>query len=119
MLPLVPFAIGLLTGAAAIQLWRVDKTRLGLGKARKKIREATVSGLNKIESSSAAMRERLAANAEAEAEAVAEVTDKAVTETKVPPAAAPAVDKKPAAKRAPARKKAAAPTAAPEQGATS
>ena len=56
MLPLVPFAIGLLTGAAAIKIWRVDKTRLGLGKAKEKIREATVSGLNKLESSSAAMR---------------------------------------------------------------
>lgn len=113
MLPLVPFAIGLLTGAAAIQVWRIDKTRQGLGKAREKIREATVSGLNKLESSSAAMRGRLASDTEPDTEVVAA----AVAE--VPPATAPAARKKPAAKRAPARKKAAAPAAAPDEGAAS
>lgn len=114
MLPLVPFAVGLLAGAAAIQLWRVDKTRLGLGKARKKIREATVSGLNKIESSSAAMRERL----ESAPEAAAEVVDAAVTEV-VADVAAPVAEKKPAARRARPRKKAAPPATVGDEGAAS
>ena len=59
MLPLLPFAAGLVTGAFAIKLWRNDKARETLGTAKDKLRLATAGGLARIESSSAAMRERL------------------------------------------------------------
>lgn len=72
MLPLLPFVAGIATGALAIKLWRSDKSGFGLdkaetkiraatGSAQKKLRNATVSGLEAIEHSSAAMRERLTA----------------------------------------------------------
>jgi hypothetical protein len=70
MLPLLPFVAGIATGALALKLWRTDKSKLKLDQAQekirgasdtaqKKLRAATVSGLEAIEHSSAAMRERL------------------------------------------------------------
>lgn len=59
MLPLLPFAAGLLAGAVTIKLWRNDKTRTNIDSAKKKLREATVSGLNALEHSSASVRQRL------------------------------------------------------------
>ncbi len=70
MLPLLPFVAGIATGALALKLWRADKSKLKLDQAQekiraagdstqKKLRSATVSGLEAIEHSSAAMRERL------------------------------------------------------------
>jgi hypothetical protein len=61
MLPWLPFAAGMVTGAVAIKLLRTDSTRVGLDKAQEKLRNATVSGLAAIEGGSAAFRERLAA----------------------------------------------------------
>lgn len=72
MLPLIPFAAGLLAGAAAIRLFRSDKARTGLnkaraslGKAEDQLREVAVSGLTAVESSSARLRERLSTTADA------------------------------------------------------
>lgn len=59
MLPLLPFAVGIATGALAIKLWRNDKTRETLDNAGARLRQATASGLSRLETSSAAMRERL------------------------------------------------------------
>lgn len=68
MLPLLPFAAGILAGAAAVRLLRDQRTRLdldklrnSLGKAQETLREAAVSGLAGIEHSSARAKERLSA----------------------------------------------------------
>lgn len=63
MLPLLPFAAGIATGALAIKLWRNQTTRAGIDKAQDKLRQATVSGLEAIEHSSAKVRAKLAAPA--------------------------------------------------------
>lgn len=70
MLPLIPFAAGILTGAVALRLLRsnkartgLDKARSGLGQAQEKLRGAAISGLSAIETTSARTRERLAAGA--------------------------------------------------------
>lgn len=85
MLPLLPFAAGLLAGAVSVKLLRSDKTRDGLNAAKTRLRAATVSGLNKLEHSTAAVRERLASADEAPAAPAAEAA--AGVE---PPASAPA-----------------------------
>ena len=59
MFPLLPFAVGLLTGAAGVRLLRNDKAKIQLAKAQDRLREATVSSLNAIETSSARLRTRL------------------------------------------------------------
>ena len=89
MFPLLPFAVGLLTGAAGIRLLRNEKAQKQLDKAQDRLREATVSSLNAIENSSARLRSRLDQPAEA-----------------TPPAAIAKTPRKPAAPR----KKAAAAT---------
>lgn len=72
MLPLLPFAAGLLAGAVAVKLLRAprtreeldkvqDKARHGLEKAQDKLRDAAISGLAAVENSSAAMKLRLSA----------------------------------------------------------
>lgn len=60
MFPLLPFAAGLLTGAVATRLLKVDKARLGFHKAQDRVREATVSSLAVIEHTSAELRAKLA-----------------------------------------------------------
>lgn len=102
MLPLLPFAAGLVTGAVAIKLWRQDKTRHTLDKARSSLRDATVNGLARLEHSSAAIRERLTGESEAEAlpaQAANDATEPAPT---IIPATSPA-------KRPPRRRKASPP----------
>lgn len=102
MLPLLPFALGLLTGATAIRLLKsdsarsgLDKAKSGLGKAQDHLRDAAVSGLAAIEHSSARARDRLSGRPEAAAAAAT-------------PAVEPAAEA--AAKPAPKpRRKAAAP----------
>lgn len=117
MLPLLPFAAGLLTGAVVVKLWRKDKTSLQLDTARDKIREATVSGLSRLESSSARMRDRLSA-VEATAPAATEAPLAPATPAKASTKArarkpAPAADSTPKRRR---RTKAIAPASAPEAG---
>jgi hypothetical protein len=105
MLPLLPFAAGLLAGAVAVRLMRSegtragleklqDKTRGGLGKAQDKLRDATLSGLSAVENSSAAMRRRLSAGKDAAPQAAVPAQPDA-------PSALDAAPAKP--KRAPAR----------------
>jgi hypothetical protein len=59
MFPLLPFAVGLITGAASVRLLRNEKTKKQLAKAQDRLREATVTSLNAIETSSARLRTRL------------------------------------------------------------
>ena len=59
MFPLLPFAVGLLTGAAGVRLLRNEKAKIQLAKAQDRLREATVTSLNAIETSSARLRTRL------------------------------------------------------------
>lgn len=115
MLPLVPFALGLLSGAAAVGLLRsdrskagFDKAKAGLGAARAQLRGAALSGLSAIEASSARARDRLSATGESETSVQPEV-------------AAPAVEPTPAPRRKAASPRKRAPkTAAPKgEGAAS
>ena len=64
MFPILPFAVGLLTGAAGVRLLRNEKAKIQLAKAQDRLREATVTSLNAIETSSARLRTRLDQTAE-------------------------------------------------------
>lgn len=68
MYPLLPFAVGLLTGALGIRLLKAGRTRATLDKAQERLREATVSSLSAIEHSSAQLRARLVTEPEAPTE---------------------------------------------------
>ena len=61
MLPLIPFAVGILTGVAAVKLVRNEKAKKGLECAQERLQNATVSSLAAIELSSARLRQRLQA----------------------------------------------------------
>lgn len=72
MFPLLSFIAGLVTGAVAVRALRsaaagerLDKVqeqaRAGLETTRSKLRDAAVAGLTAVESSSAAMKQRLIA----------------------------------------------------------
>ncbi|WP_238996003.1 hypothetical protein [Azotobacter chroococcum] len=60
MFHIIPFAVGIVTGAVILKLLRSDKTQEGLEKAQGGLRSATVSSLEAIESASAKARARLA-----------------------------------------------------------
>lgn len=109
MYPLLPFAVGLVTGALGIRLLKAGKTRATLDKAQERLREATVSSLSAIEHSSAHLRAKLAADSElplepaAQAQAQAAPTEaqsKVQPESKVTPEskAAPRRRRKPASR---------------------
>lgn len=59
MFPLLPFAVGLVTGAVAIKLVRSGKAKKQIEDTQDYLRHATISGLNAIEQSSARLRDRL------------------------------------------------------------
>jgi hypothetical protein len=63
MLPLLPFAAGLIAGAAVVKIAKNDKTKANLDKAQNRLKEATVNGLTVIEQSSAKLRGKLTAEA--------------------------------------------------------
>lgn len=96
MLPLLPFAAGLLAGAVAIRLLRnaktregldkvQDKARHGLEKTQDKLRDAAISGLAAVENSSSALKQRLSA---AKADAPQDAPQPAASPAEsVPPAA--------------------------------
>lgn len=65
MFPIIPFAVGVVTGAVVLKLFRSDKTQEGLEKAQGGLRDATVSSLQAIENASARARSRLAGKREA------------------------------------------------------
>jgi hypothetical protein len=103
MFPLFPFVAGVLTGAVALRLIKTDKTKAGLEKAQDKLRGATVSSLEAIESASARVRQRLAADdaeASTTAEAVADVVAPA-TAPEAPPRTRAGSAPKTSAKAAP------------------
>ncbi|MCG5517409.1 MULTISPECIES: hypothetical protein [unclassified Ectothiorhodospira] len=60
MIPLLPFAAGIITGAVAVRLLKTDRTRKTLHQAGDRLRDATVSSLEGIENTSARARRRLA-----------------------------------------------------------
>ncbi|MFC0712002.1 hypothetical protein [Azorhizophilus paspali] len=64
MFHIIPFAVGVATGAALLKLLKSDKTQEGLDKAQGDLREATVSSLQAIERASARARARLGEKAE-------------------------------------------------------
>ncbi|ACO78459.1 hypothetical protein AvCA_22680 [Azotobacter vinelandii CA] len=66
MFHIIPFAVGVATGAALLKLLKSEKTQEGLDKAQGGLREATVSSLQAIEKASARARARLGEKAEAE-----------------------------------------------------
>ncbi|MCK0512359.1 hypothetical protein [Aromatoleum buckelii] len=103
MYPLLPFAVGLVTGALGIRLLKAGKTRATLDKAQERLREATVSSLSAIEHSSAHLRAKLATDAEPPLETAAQVQAAPTpAESKVKPEskAAPRRRRKPASGRA-------------------
>ncbi|GAB3375538.1 hypothetical protein [Azotobacter armeniacus] len=59
MFHIIPFAVGIVTGAVVLKLFKSDKTQEGLEKAQGSLRGATVSSLEAIESASARARARL------------------------------------------------------------
>lgn len=72
MFHLIPFAAGVVVGAAVIKLFKGDTTRKSLDKAGNSLRGATVSSLEAIEGASARARARLTRPREAEEQAAPE-----------------------------------------------
>lgn len=90
MFPLLPFAVGLLTGAAGVRLLRNEKAKIQLAKAQDRLREATVTSLNAIETSSARLRTRLDQTAEPAPSAAPKPTPRKAAPRKKAAAATPA-----------------------------
>lgn len=124
MLPLLPFAAGIVAGALGIQALKKTKptehlgslgasAKSGLDKAGTGLRDATVSGLSALERSSASLRTRLSSEDKApsdegvDAVAAAPVADPEPEE----PAKAPKAKKAAPRRKAAPRKKTAASTA--------
>ena len=84
MFPLIPFAVGILTGVAAVKLVRNEKAKKGLESAQERLQSATVSGLAAIEQSSARLRHRLEASVEDAGEEDAVVEAKPVARRRAP-----------------------------------
>ncbi len=74
MLPILPFAAGIVTGMVALRLFKSDKAKAGLTKARGGLREVTLNSLEAIESVSARARGRLAGEAAPVAEEASPLT---------------------------------------------
>ena len=102
MFPLLPFAVGLLTGAVAVKLVRNEKAKKQLDKAQEMLREATVSSLNSIEKSSSRLRDKLQTAPAAEQLPAAKPAAKRAVKSAAKPSAKPAA--KPVVKRQPANK---------------
>lgn len=64
MLPILPFAAGLIAGAAAVGLLRSERARAEAAKLQEGLREAGESGLSALRRSATALRQRFAAPAE-------------------------------------------------------
>ena len=98
MFPLLPFAVGLLTGAVAVKLVRNEKAKKQLDKAQEMLREATVSSLNSIEKSSSRLRDKLQTAPAAEQLPAAKPAAKRTVKSAAKPAAKPVVKRQPANK---------------------
>ncbi|MBI2306364.1 MAG: hypothetical protein HYU78_03595 [Rhodocyclales bacterium] len=95
MIPLLPFAAGLIAGGLAVRLLRDEKTQDTLRQAQESLRSAAQSGLSTLKASTAAMKERLSP---AETTVPAAAAKPAVRRTK-----AGGTPRKAAARKAPAR----------------
>lgn len=100
MFPLLPFAVGLLTGAAGVRLLRNESAKKQLAKAQDRLREATVSGLNAIENSSARLRTRLDPSDDAAPSAAAVSTPRKSASTRKKAATPQGESKRPARRAA-------------------
>lgn len=97
MIPLLPFAAGIIAGGLAVRWLRDENTRTGLQKARETLHTATQNSLATIKSSTAAVKRRF----------TAVPAETATPDTATPDAATPAAK----AKAAPRKRKAPAATA--------
>lgn len=102
MLPLLPFAAGIIAGGLAVRWLRDENTRTGLQKARATLHTATQNSLATIKSSTAAVKQRFTAPP-----AEAATQDAATQDAAMPDIAKPAAK----AKAAPRKRKAPAATA--------
>lgn len=59
MLPLIPFAVGVLTGAVALRLFKTQTSQKALDQVQTRLKKATVSSLETVSSASDKMRSRL------------------------------------------------------------
>lgn len=121
MLPLLPFAAGLIAGALAVRYARSGTARTDLARVREGVRTATDTGFATLKRSTAAVRAHLAPTPE-----VAPVADAAPVKAKrtrrprqpaaktAAPENTPAEAGKPRARRAAPRKKAVVERGAPE-----
>lgn len=126
MIPLLPFAAGMVAGGLLVRLMRDEKTQAGVRKAQQSVRSATDSGLAMIKTSSASVKRVLwpqgdaAGTPPAEAEATpTPPKKKAAPRRKKPAAAAPASSSGAGAKtspRKPAPRKRATKAEAPATG---
>lgn len=82
MFPLLPFAAGLLVGAATIKILRGEKTQKRLDQAQDRLRKVTVNSLSTIEQSSARLRDKLqVAPSSKESSTIAEASTENTPET--------------------------------------
>lgn len=86
MFPLLPFALGALAGAAAVNLTRRAVARVSLDKTQARLRQATVCGLAAVERSSAKLREKLASTEAPHPETAAGPAPPPTSEVNQPPA---------------------------------
>lgn len=94
MIPLLPFAAGLIAGGLAVRLLRDEKTQDTLRQAQESLRSAAQSGLSTLKASTAAMKERLSP---------AETVPAAAPKPTVRRTKAGGTPRKAAARKAPAR----------------
>lgn len=113
MFPLLPFAVGLLTGAATLRLFKNKSAKQQLIKAQGRLRDATLSSLNVIEHSSARLRSRLAP----EASEASSLPDAAAAEVSTPVVVKPERPTRAPRKRAPNSTEKASKVAPPKTGA--
>lgn len=103
MLPILPFAAGLIAGIAAVGLLRSERARVGAARLQDGLREAGESGLNALRRSTTTLRERFAAQPDAPPQATPDATVPAA-KPKSPRKKAAAKAVKPAAPRTGKRK---------------
>lgn len=59
MLPLIPFALGIATGVAAVRLFKSSASKDKLDQLQNRLKEATVSSLESVSNASNRMKSRL------------------------------------------------------------
>lgn len=59
MLPLLPFALGIATGVVAVRLFKSPRSQETLDRVQSGLKDATISGLEKVSNASERMKTRL------------------------------------------------------------